>query len=422
MEQRLKRNEFDLGSVLHKIRFNNKERIKIFLSLSHKRRALVLLQLTQHVLYDLLSKLNDEETVATLEHLDPDEITDILQILKKERRKKIINLLSDRFKKDVEVLSEFNPETAAGLMNLDYIQIDENDILVNAVEKFKKHEKRTGRLPTIIVMREGKLLGHVPGHQLGFAKPTEKIKKFVKRIPVVHHLAGKKRVLELFKTHNHNKVVVLGDEKNVLGIIYSDDILRILQEQESTSLYNFAGVHKEESVIDNIGMKVQFRYKWLIINLATAFLAAFTVGLFNETITKFVVLAVYMPIVAGMGGNAAVQTLAVIVRGIALKQIELSSAWPTLRRELGAALINGAINGIIVAVIVLILNQGIRMALILGIAMLTNLLVAGFFGTIVPLVMAKLGKDPAASATIFITTATDVLGFLVFLGLATMFL
>ena len=160
----------------------------------------------------------------------------------------------------------------------------------------------------------------------------------------------------------------------------------------------------------------------MIINLGTAFLAAFTVGRFEGILEKYVLLAIYMPIVAGMGGNAATQTLAVQVRGIALKQIELKTAWKTLKNELGSGLINGLINGILVATVVILINHDFKIAIILAMAMVINLLVAAFFGTIVPLIMSKLGKDPAASATIFITTATDVLGFMAFLGIATLIL
>ena len=145
-------------------------------------------------------------------------------------------------------------------------------------------------------------------------------------------------------------------------------------------------------------------------------------GRFEPVLSKYVLLAVYMPIVAGMGGNAATQTLAVLVRGIALRQIELRTALKTLRNELGASLINGLINGVLVALVVVIINRDIKIALILAMAMVINLLVAGFFGTLVPLIMQKLGKDPATSATIFITTATDILGFMAFLGLATIIL
>jgi len=208
----------------------------------------------------------------------------------------------------------------------------------------------------------------------------------------------------------------------VLGIIYSDDVLQLMHEQESASLYDFAGISDEESVMDSTRRKVRFRYKWLIINLFTAFLAAFTVGLFEATLTKYVLLAVYMPIVAGMGGNAATQTLALVVRGISLKQIDLKTAGRTLRNEMSAGFINGLINGVIVCGVVIAKDGDYRIAIVLALAMVINLFVAGFFGTLIPLIMHKLKKDPATSATVFITTATDVLGFVAFLGLATIIL
>jgi magnesium transporter len=307
-------------------------------------------------------------------------------------------------------------------MNVDYIQVKASDNIADVAKKFKLHEKRTGRLPVILAMENEKLIGFMPGHELGFGRTSERIGKFVKKILTIKHSASHDEVTDFFRAHPHNKVVVLDDNDDVVGIIYSDDVLRLMQQQESASLYGFAGVSAEESVVDNAKRKVKFRYKWLIINLATAFLAAAVVGLFEETISKYVLLAVYMPIVAGMGGNAATQTLAVVVRGIALRQIELKNALRTLKNELGAGFINGVINGFLVAFIVFFKDNEPAIALILALAMVINLVVASFFGTLVPLIMSKLHKDPAASATIFITTATDVLGFLAFLGLATLIL
>lgn len=411
-----------LERVLRDMRSHPDARANIFLSLPSEQRAMILLHLTRYTLHQLLEKLKDEEIVTSLEHLDPDEVTDVLQILHRKRQQVIIHALSERLKKDVKILTEFDPNTAAGLMNLDYILADENETVASVAKQLKIHESRTGRLPAILATRGGHLIGYLPGHALGFEKASESIKKHIRTIHSIHHNANKDAILSVFRNYPHDKIVVLGESGNVLGIIYSDDILRLLQEQETASLYDFAGVHDEESVDDGVRAKVHFRYRWLILNLATAFLAAFTVSLFGETISKYVLLAVYMPIVAGMGGNAATQTLAILVRGIALKQIDLSTAWATVRRELGAGFFNGLINGAIVLAIVFTFNHDLKIGIILGIAMVINLLVASFFGTLVPLVMHRLGKDPATSATIFITTATDVLGFLAFLGLATLFL
>ena len=202
-------------------------------------------------------------------------------------------------------------------------------------------------------------------------------------------------------------------------MIYSDDILRIIEKRSLNTLRDFAGVSKEEDVFDSALTKVKNRYKWLIINLGTAFLAASVVGLFQETISAFVLLAVYMPIVAGMGGNAGTQTLAVVVRGLTLKEIVGKRV---VINEMLAGAINGIINGAIVAAVAAFLHKNPMLGLIVCLAMIINLIIAGMFGAIVPLIMKRLGKDPASSATIFITTATDVLGFFAFLGLASIFL
>lgn len=411
-----------LSALINEISFHPDRRVGTFLGLSEDERAELILQLTTHIKKDLLTHIPEEDLVPILERVDPDDATDLLQLLPPHKRQRILEKLSLGLKDSVSQLLQFDPQTAAGLMNVDYILVNSDDDIATVAKKFKVHEKRTGRLPVILVLEEGKLSGFLPGHELGFSRTREKIGKYIKRMLTVRDTASHDEVIDLFRSHPHNKVAVQDENGNVLGIIYSDDVLRIIQDQEAASLYDFAGVSAEENVTDNTKRKVKYRYKWLVINLATAFLAAFTVGLFEETITKYVLLAVYMPIVAGMGGNAATQTLAVVVRGIALRQIELKNAYRTLKNELGAGFINGLINGFLVAFIVLVKDNAPAIALILALAMVINLLVAAFFGTLVPLIMQKLRKDPAASATIFITTATDVLGFLAFLGLATLIL
>lgn len=410
-------------ALLGEIFFRKDRRTKVFLELTLEKRIELLNSLTRAVKRDILMHIPEEDVVEILQTVDPDEATDILQILSRKRREKILLLLSQDLKDSISTLLEFDAETAAGLMTLDYIQVEVADNVATVAKKFKQHEKRTGRPPVILALKEeGKLAGFLPGHELGFARKTERIEKYVKRIPSISYAAHHAEVMDMFLSHPHAKVAVLNDSGAVMGIIYSDDIIKLMQETEASTLYDFAGIHEEETVADPARNKIRNRYRWLVINLATAFLASFVVGQFEETLTAYVLLAVYMPIVAGMGGNAATQTLAVLVRGIALKQIELKTAWRTLRNEMLASMVNGMINGILVAAVVILVNGDVKIAIILAVAMVINMLVAAFFGTLVPLIMSKLGKDPAASATIFITTATDVLGFLAFLGLATVIL
>lgn len=410
------------AEILHQLRFYPKKRFGLFSKLPPILQARALLLLTERLQRDILAKLSDKSIVELLEFMDPDEGVDVLRCLPKHQQRKVIQRLRQEKRDSLEFLSSFDPQTAAGLMSTDYIQVDETDSFAQVADQFKVHEQRTGRPPVILTLQVGKLSGFLPGYQLGLRQPQEPIKAYIKKIQTIRHNASQHEVLQLFKTHPHDHIVVLGDSGQVMGIIYSDELLRLLKERASAALYDFAGVSEEESVIDTTTAKVKFRYKWLILNLGTGFLAALIIGLFESTISQFVILAVYMPIVAGMGGNAAVQTLAVVVRGIALNQISLQRFWLVLKREVGASLINGLITGSLVALIVVIFNRDTRIAIILALALVMNLVVAAFFGTLVPLIMHRLNKDPASSATIFITTATDVLGFLAFLGLATLVL
>ncbi len=417
-----KKNGYNLEKIAHKISYYRKERLDIFRELSVNQKSEVIVYLSKHLQFEIVSKLDQIELIGILENLDTDEATDIVQLLPKSKRNKIVGKLNEQLKSGITLLLQFDPKTAAGLMNINYIQIRDDDNMVSVAEQVKIHEKRTGKLPVVLVMKGGMLKGYLPVYRLIAGSAKSKAGKYVRKIIGIKYTAKLDEVIEVFHRYPHNKIVVLGENKNVLGIIYSDDILGALREKESASLYDFAGVSQEESVLDSAKRKVKYRYKWLIINLGTAFLAAFTVGLFDEVISKYVLLAVYMPIVAGMGGNASTQTLVVLVRGISLKQISFKTVWKTLRNELGAGFVNGLINGLIVTGIVFIKDGDLRIGLILAIAMVMNLLIAAFFGTIVPLLMQKMGKDPAASATIFITTATDVLGFFIFLSLATIIL
>lgn len=412
----------EINKLVRTISYDFKYRHEKFSQLDVDLQAVVILKLTRHVQYQLLKKLDDNQIANILEHLDPDEATDLIQILGKKRQETIVEHLNQYLKNSVSSLLRFDPETAAGVMSINYIQVDYRDKIYDVIEAAKNHEQRTGRIPTILVVKDAKLFGQLKGHQLGFARPTDFVETHMKKIRSIKHDASYETVIAEFKQNPHSKVVVVGEEKQILGVIYTDDFIKLIESSEGSTLYDFAGVSDEESVYDSVNRKVRFRYKWLIINLATAFLAAFTVGLFHEIISKYVLLAVYMPIVAGMGGNSATQTLAVMVRGLSQNKIDSFNFLSTLKNELGSGLVNGVINGVIVIAVVYFLNKDLLVGIVLGLAMVINLFTAALFGTLVPFIMKKLNKDPASSATVFITTATDVFGFLAFLGLATVML
>lgn len=405
-------------TVIDSVRKAGNRRLDAFREVDEPIKGFVLLKLSKRIRLKLLKGLGNNELVIILNSLDPDKATDILQELPKIRAQHITKKLDIDVKEKVELLLSFNPKTAAGLMNLDYILATPGMHFEDLSKDIEEHEKRTGKFPSILVVDKGKLVGELKGHVLALHKGKEKIDRYINRVPHVRYDNDEHKVIDSFLKHPHDKVVVLDENGAIIGLIHSDDLLTVLDKRRATDLYGLAGVNKEEGALDGMFAKVRFRWLWLIINLGTAFLAASVVGMFEDTISKFTLLAVYMPIVAGMGGNAATQTLAVTVRGIVLHEIALSNSIKYIAKEVGAGIINGVINGALVAAVAVFINKNPMLGLVLAIAMISNLFIAAFAGALIPLIMKKLGKDPATSATIFITTCTDVGGFFVFLSLA----
>jgi len=408
--------------IINEIHSSSSTRLYFFKSIDRARQGYILLRLSTRIQKDILDKLSDDDVINLLNPLDPDKAADILQVLKEPRAKRITEALSEEIKEKVQFLLKFNPKAAAGLMNLNYIIFTKETKIDKILDEIIDYEQKTSKFPTILIIENNKLIGELPGSRLALYKSNEIQDRHIRKIPAIRYNSEVKRVINSFIRHPHNKIVVMDDDDSVLGIIHSSDILKLMDKHAMRDLYGFAGVDTEESALDSAITKVRFRYKWLILNLGTAFLAASVVGLFEGTISKFTLLAVYMPIVAGMGGNAGTQSLAVAVRGLVLKEVSLKTGQRLILNEMFGGAINGFINGVIVALIAIFINRSPLLGVILAVAMVTNLIVAGFFGAFVPMFMKAIGKDPASSATIFITTATDVIGFFVFLGLASLIL
>jgi len=390
-----------------------------FESLSRSQQRRVFFQLPETTQASLVAELDREQLQGFVRRLDPDEVADVLGLADEETRERVLQRLDEDRREKAEFLLEFSPESAAGLMHLDYVTVDVDRSLADVARRVERHEERTGRFPTIFVTDGDDLLGELPGQTLAMTDgETVDLRDHVRETPAVDFDSADTDVVDVFRANPESSVAVLNDDGSILGVIYAEDLLRVIEEEAGETLYEFTGVREEESVLDGPLSKVRYRYKWLIINLGTAFLAAGMVGFFEDTIAAFTLLAVYMPVVAGMGGNAGTQSMAVTVRGLAFGQISLSTGSRAIINEVIAGAVNGAITGVLVAIIASVFNQSPLLGLVLGVSMVLNLVIAGFFGTIIPLVLDKVGKDPATSATIFITTATDVLGFFIFLGLA----
>jgi magnesium transporter len=390
-----------------------------FQQLSKATKREVFFQLPETVQRTLVADMDTDGLQRFVRGLDPDEVADVLWFADEEMRADVLQRLDDDRRERAEFLLEFSPESAAGLMHLDYVTVESERTVDDVARRVKKHEDRTGRLPTVFLTEDGELLGELPSGVLAMTdEDSVDLREHVQATPTVSYDSADTDVVDVFRQNPERSVAVLDEDDSILGVIYAGDLLRIIEQEAGETLYEFTGVQEEESVLDGPLSKVRSRYRWLIINLGTAFLAAAVVGLFEDTIAAFTLLAVYMPVVAGMGGNAGTQSMAVTVRGIALGQVSLSTGKRVIANEIIAGAANGFITGVLVAVIASVFNQSPLLGLVLGVSMVLNLVIAGFFGTLIPLILSRIGKDPATSATIFITTATDVLGFFIFLGLA----
>jgi magnesium transporter len=390
-----------------------------FEDLPQKRKRKIFFNLTDVIQQSLVADMSREQLRAFVHGLDPDEGTDVLELTDERTRESVLQQLDDNRREKIGFLLEFDPESAAGLMDLNYVTITSNTSFPDVAERVRRYEDRTGRFPTVFVTDGTELLGELPGPTLAMTeRESERVTEYVHEVPYIRYDRPDADVLEVFRANRESTVAVLDESNTILGVIHADDLLTLIEEEANETLYEFTGVAEEESVLDSPLAKVRSRYKWLIINLGTAFMAAAVVGLFESTIAALAVLAAYMPVVAGMGGNAGTQAMAVTVRGISLDQVSLATGTRVIINEIVAGAANGFITGVLVAVIATVFNQSPLLGLVIGISMVLNLIIAGFFGALIPLVLDQLGQDPATSATIFITTATDVLGFFAFLGLA----
>lgn len=416
-------NNFDLMAVTRAVAYNKYERLSLLRSLTLPERSAVFNQLSPKVRETVIDGLTFNEVLEMLDHLDPLRVHQILFRMNDKKRKTrfLARLKNDRFEK-TEYFLQFHPQASLSLFHLNYLYLSEDTTVGDTANIIENHLRTTGKIPAILVSKGGVLTGEVSLGTLVRERNTSKLKSYVSPVTSVAYNLEREKVLDIFISHPHEKIVVTDADGSVLGVIYSDDVIDLLDSQPAATLYSFAGVEASERPFDAVLDKVRGRYRWLIINLGTCFLAGGAVSLFGTTINEFVALAIFMPMIAGMGGNTSNQTFAVMIRGIATGEISLHNSYPAMMREMIAAFINGTITALMMIPIALLFGLDLVIAVIAGVAIVFNMVVGGFFGTLVPMVLKYFGKDPATSAGIFISTATDVLGLLFFLGLATLVL
>lgn len=413
----------EVATYAKQVTYRPEERVALLRSLSVGEQSVILQSVSAYVQQQVLRELTDHEVVDILDHMDLQAAQRLVMRIKDtKRREKIVAALKADIKDKVEFFLRFHPKASFSLVHFNYVFIPELTSIAEAGDIIETHYEETGKFPEILVHDAGVLKGEVPLGVLVKERSNLALSKFVLPVTTISFQAEVNEIMGAITGSGKRKVVVLDNDESVLGIIYADDALDLFGHMPAESLYSFTGVVSSERPFDAAMMKFKNRIPWLIVNLVTAFMAGGVVLAFNDTIDKLALLAVYMPIVAGMGGNASSQTFAVTMRGITLGTISLENALPAIKRELIGSFYSGVVIGLIVALVSLLWSGEWMLGLVVGMSMVAVHVVAGFFGALVPLIIKRLGYDPATTSMVFISTTTDVLGFACLLGLGTLIL
>jgi magnesium transporter len=384
----------------------------------------VLIHLQEEIRARLISEMDESKLVEVAQTLDNDDLVDILVDFPDEVIPQVLDTMDEQRRQRVETAMAYPEDTAGGLMNTDTITV-RTDISLDVVLRYLR---RLGAIPEstdslFVVDREGAYLGAISLTQLLISDPSQKVQDLLsKEIEGIEAFTSEKDVAALFARRDLISAPVVNSEGKLLGRITIDDVVDVIREDADHSLMSMAGLSEEDDMFAPVITSSRRRTVWLGINLLTALLASWVIGHFEDTIQKLVALAVLMPIVASMGGIAGSQTLTIVIRGIAVGKISGGNALRLLNKETLVGILNGGIWALIVAGIAIMWFQDYQLGAIIGSAMLINLVVAAIAGATIPIILQKLHIDPALAGGVVLTTVTDVVGFLAFLGLAAMFI
>ena len=378
----------------------------------------VFVELNESIQTEIIKYLSTDSIVYILQNLESDDAIKIIENLDEHNKNEILRSLppKDRFAL-LESLS-YPEDSAARIMQRQFTAIPSNWSVGQTIDYLRENKDLPDEfLEIFIVDNEFKPIGTVPSSKVLRAPRESKMISIMSEtqlsIPVD---MDKEEVGHLFENYNLNSACVVDKNNKLVGMITSDDVLTVLKEEAEEDALRLAGVGDEE-ITDGVLKKTKRRFSWLLLNLFTAVLASIVIGFFQEDIEKVVALAVLMPIVASMGGNAGMQTLAVTIRTIATNELTKNNFSENILKEFLIGILNGIIFAIISAFIVQLWFQDVTLSLIISISMILNMIVAGLFGILVPITLKKFNIDPAIASSVFVTTITDVIGFLSFLGI-----
>ena len=399
-----------------------KQRDLLFSLLKTEEEGDVLFELGEEIQQDLMSSISNEELSEAVKELELDEIVDILQNLPKERTEEILSKMSQVDRKRIEMGLTYADNTAGGLLNTDVISVRPNnsiEVVISYLRGQKNLPENTDKI--FVVNSDNEYLGELFISEIITSNPSMLVREVMHtELTALNVNMDDKEVATNFERNNLVSCAVTDDKNKLIGRITIDDVVDVIREDADQNLLGMAGV--AEDTFAPPGRAAKSRVFWLSINLVTAFIAASAINIFQDTLDKVVYLAVLMPIVASMGGVAATQTLTIVLRGLTLEQINTSNIRWLFKRELAVSIINGIVLSLLVGVSTFLWFEDKTLSVLISCALVINLISSVIAGILVPLALRKFNQDPAISGSVVVTTVTDVIGFISFLGLATLYL
>lgn len=394
----------------------------------------MVLELPEHFLKSIIDTIPSVQLAEAIEDLESDDATDLMQDIEDidgEKAEEILAELDKEDQEEIKRLIRYSDDQAGAYMQTEIFTAVYNEKICDAVDRLREL-KKNGELENIhqvsVVGKLDRLMYSIYLEDLitfdfanSFAKEIEgKEEDFKARF--VHDDENILKVIELFEDYDLSTLPIVDYHGKLIGRITADDVHDIIQERATEQIYNLAGVDDEAEHEENIFEAGKSRLIWLFLNLLTAILASVVIGLFEDVLSMYVALAVLMPIVASMGGNAGTQSLTIMVRQLALGEIDKENAKEAIRKELILAIVNGVVFAVLIGIIAYFWFADSRIGFVIAASMLLNLLCAGLIGSMVPLMLKRFGIDPAVGSSVFLTTSTDIVGFFSFLGLASLVL
>lgn len=368
--------------------------------------------------------LDNKRLLTAFGYMQKDDIVDMLGDFPIGRRKEVINLMKADDRRIITTLLQYPEDSAGGLMTTAYIALRDTLSVSSGLEKIREIGPKTEVIETIFIINEQRQLIGVCDLRNLLAAPKDRTLRSIMNDKVISVApeTDQEDTAHIVSKYDLVALPVVSPSNQILGIITVDDVIDVIVQEYDEDILQMAGVSKEENIDTSLAESIRMRLPWLLINLLTAFLASYTVKLFENTIAQVVALSAIMTIVSGMGGNAGTQTMSILVRELSQKNLRISECIRPFLKEIALGVANGAATGAVTALVVWIMYGNVYLGLITLMAMIGNLVNAGIFGFLVPVFLKKIHADPAIASSIFVTTATDVLGFFIFLGLANMFL